>query len=383
MKSSAASPRVALISVGLGRVQRGFERYFAELFGVLGDDFDVTLYKSGGKQNAREKVPPLLRQVTSIARALPLEGFAGHAEYNRDCLAFGLTLMPQLLRKRFDVLHCIDPPMAFVLQHLLGLCRRRTKVLFTDGCIVPAEFYPRVAHLHHVAKTGYDAARARGYPASHMTMIPPGIHAAQYAVRASRRELREKYQVADDAFVVLAISALKRTHKRVDYIVDEVSQLRGNVLLWLDGNLEDPSVVEFARHKLGARCRITHVRSTDVAELYGMADVMVHASLSEAFGRAIVEAVCGGLMVLVHNSPHFEWLVEDRECLVDMSVKGSLAGRLDQLRRCKQGRGYSRDAAASRMFQRFDWTVLAPAYKEMYRRVSAMVSESTNVAAVA
>lgn len=383
MKEPIVAPKIALISVGLGRVQRGFERYFTELFGVLRDEFDVTLYKSGGPQNSHEKVPTLLRPATRITRALPLKGIAGTAEYNRDCLAFGLTLLPQLLRNRFDVIHCIDPPMAFVLQRLQRSCRFRSSILFTDGCVVPPEFYPRVAHIHHVAKMAHDAALGRGFPPSQMTLIPPGIHATQFAVKTSKRDLRRKYQVSETAFVVLVVSAIKRAHKRVDYIIDEVSQLDGEVLLWLDGNPEDASVLEAAREKLGPRCRITYVPSADIAELYRLADVMVHASLAEAYGRAIVEAVCSGLMVLVHDSPHFEWLLQDRKCLMDMSVAGNLSARLRELRDRSESLTSVLAGRAASMRRRFDWTVLAPLYKDMYRRVSGVASNASARVAVA
>ena len=97
-------PKVALVSIGVGRLQRGFERMFTELFAVLKDDFDVTLFKSGGTRSSREKVPPFLGVNTAIARALPLGGHAGGAKYKADCLAFGSSLLPELLRERFDVI---------------------------------------------------------------------------------------------------------------------------------------------------------------------------------------------------------------------------------------------------------------------------------------
>ncbi len=39
-------PKVAMVSVGLGRVQRGFERLFSDLFELVKNDVDITLYKS-------------------------------------------------------------------------------------------------------------------------------------------------------------------------------------------------------------------------------------------------------------------------------------------------------------------------------------------------
>jgi glycosyltransferase involved in cell wall biosynthesis len=108
-----------------------------------------------------------------------------------------------------------------------------------------------------------------------------------------------------------------------------------------------------------------------------MADVLVHASLSEAFGLAVVEALCSELMVLVHDSPHFEWLVRDRNCLIDMRETGGLTRRLRKLA------GTTRDAGASQARiraltakQRFDWRVVAPAYADMYRSCRTRTSHA-------
>ena len=65
------APRVALISVGIGRVQRGFERYFSDLFDVLQGPVALTLFKSGGERSAHERVPAGLRLVTALVRRLP------------------------------------------------------------------------------------------------------------------------------------------------------------------------------------------------------------------------------------------------------------------------------------------------------------------------
>src|SRR5206468_5650747 len=81
-------PKVALVSIGIGRVQRGFERYFTELFELLRGEIPMTLFRSAGGAGPREVVPPLLGAATAIARRAPLDWLAGHAEYNRDCLAF-------------------------------------------------------------------------------------------------------------------------------------------------------------------------------------------------------------------------------------------------------------------------------------------------------
>jgi glycosyltransferase involved in cell wall biosynthesis len=376
MKDGRVSPKIGLISVGLGRVQRGFERMFADLFDVLKDDFDITLFKSGGTRSSREKVPPLLSSTTAIARALPIGGHAGGPKYKGDCLAFGVSLLPELLRERFDVIHCIDPPLAKVLCYLQRAFRLRTRLLFTEGCRMPPRYYPHVAHVHHVAMVAFQQAVAMGIPETHMTMIPTGIHPGQFANSLGRQELRRKHAISESTFVILAVSNVDRIFKRVDYIIEEVSRLEGDILLWIDGHPDDATLPVLACRKLGSRCRITYVPSSEVPELYHLADVMVHASLDEAFGRAVVEALCTGLMVLVHDCPHFKWLVQDQNCLVDMSVPGNLTARLRELLARREdlcSREQARAAAASK---RFDWRSLASAYVEMYCKVAALKSST-------
>ncbi len=368
----AASPQIALVSIGIGRVQRGFEKYFTDLFGVLQNEVDITLFKSGGICSSRERIPPLLRPATAIARALPLGDHAGGPKYKADCLAFGLCLLPELLRRDFDVIHCIDPPLAKVLQHLRRFFRLRAQLLFTEGCAAPLQYYPRVSHIHHVAQVPFQQALAAGIPESYMTLVPVGLHASRFATAASRQELRKKYGISDSTFLILVVSALERTFKRVDYIIEEVSRLEGDVLLWIDGHPQDPTVAEFARHKLGSKCRITHVPSCDVPELYHSADVMANASLNEAYGLAVEEALCCGLMVLTHDCPHFEWLVQDRECLIDMSMPGSLTARLRELAARTENLSNRAQKRAETVRQRFDWSALVPAYLAMYRKVAAL-----------
>jgi glycosyltransferase involved in cell wall biosynthesis len=365
-------PKVALVSIGVGRLQRGFERMFTELFAVLKDDFDVTLFKSGGTRSSREKVPPFLGVNTAIARALPLGGHAGGAKYKADCLAFGLSLLPELLRERFDVIHCIDPPLAKFLTYLQRVFRFRGRLLFTEGCRMPAQYYPRVAHVHHVGMVAFQQALATGIPESHLTMIPTGLHARQFADTVGRRDLRRKHAISENTFVILVVSNVERTFKRVDYIIEEVSHLEGDILLWIDGHPEDPTLPVLASKKLGSRCRITYVASGDVPELYHLADVMAHASVDEAFGRAVLEALCAGLMVLVHDCPHFKWLVQDQDCLVDMSLPGNLTARLRELLARREDLRSRAQARADTASQRFDWRTLAPAYFDMYRKVAAL-----------
>lgn len=374
MKSQqiAPGPKIALVSLGIGRVQRGFERMFGDLFGVLRESLDVTLFKGGGEVSSRERIPRALGAATALARALPFGNHAGGQTYKADCVAYALSLLPSILGKRFDVIHCVDPPLAMLLQRLQRIFRFPARLLFTEGCRVPPRFYPPVAHVHHVGQYAFQQALASGIPQSHMTLIPIGVHTQKFLPGIGREELRRKHGISSATFVILAVSNLERVFKRVDHIVEEVRRLEGDVLLWVDGHPTDPTVIELAREKLGARCRITYLPSSEIPELYQLADIMVHANLDEAFGIAVVEAMCAGTMVLTHDCAHFQWLVEDRDCLVDMSTPGMLCARLLELRAKPEYLCQGRRQWAQAARTRFEWRNLAPAYLEMYRRVAAM-----------
>lgn len=373
LRKNSTNPKIALISIGVGRIQRGYERYITDLFGVLRDELDITLYKSRGSCSQKEKIPPLLRLTTILARLLPFGELAtggGYKKYKHDCIAFGLSLIPELLCRRFDIIHVIDYPLAKVLCYLKKIFRFRGRILLTNGCCIPPQYYPHVDHVHHVAEPLFHEALASGVSPSHLTQISCGIHTKCFENAMSYSELRKKHAIPENTFVILAVTALKREYKRVDYIIDEVSRLEGDILLWIDGNPDDPDILGMARQKLGDRCLITHVPSNEVGELYHLADVMVHACLTEAFGLAVVEAMSTGLMVLTHKSPHYQWLTRDHDSLVDMNEPGRLTSRLRELLTHSEKISMDAQARMSSVHQRFDWLSLTPAYIKMYHNIA-------------
>jgi glycosyltransferase involved in cell wall biosynthesis len=380
-----AAPRVALISVGMGRVQRGFERYFADLFDVLKESVALTLFKSAGATGPHERVPTGLRLVTALVRRLPGRWW-GRTPYHRDCLAFALCLLPALRAGRFELVHCIDPPLAAVLGRLREHGLMQTPLLFTEGSLMPAPYYPSVSHIHHVGQAALTAAVTSGVPASHMTLVPCGVHAHRFppAAPATREALRRQHGVAPGCLVILVVSARMRSHKRVDHLIEEVARLLpqtppDELLLWLDGHPEEAAIDALARSRLGARCRISHVGSDAVTELYQLADLLVHGALEESFGLVIVEAMCSGLPVLVHDSPHFHWLVGEDGQTVDMAQPGALASRLREWRRLAPADRPRPDVG--RVRARFDWVTLKPDYAALYRRTIHGTTRLQNVCA--
>jgi glycosyltransferase involved in cell wall biosynthesis len=202
-----------------------------------------------------------------------------------------------------------------------------------------------------------------------LTMLPVGVDCSRLVTALERDELRLRFNVPRDAFVILSVTTLNRKHKRVDYLIEEVAGLDGNFLLWIDGSLHpdgDPTLLKLAADLLGNRHRHTHMESDRVVELFKIADLMVSTSLQESFGMAIVESLCSGLPVLTHDSPHFRWLVGDAAHMVDMSRTGNLTSCLARLIREPS---QLKRPEPERVCARFGWPTLKESYLEMYRKV--------------
>jgi glycosyltransferase involved in cell wall biosynthesis len=360
--------RVAVVAIGIGRFQRGFERYFSDLAEVMQSEVELTLF--AGAPGEGRRVPRGLAWATRLAHRMPVGRVeTEYGEYKADCLAYGLALWPELVKGQFDIVHVIDPPLAKVIELLLRLTPGAPRLLYTNGTAWPIHLCPRRAHVHHVQEGSYRSALAAGDPPRRNTLVPCGIHAQRFDTAARRAGLRQQHGLAENTLVVLIVAALKRVHKRLDHVIDEMSGLEGDFLLWIDGRPEEPELADLARSRFGSRCRVTHVASAEVGQLYAMADLLVHGALEESFGLAIVEALSSGLPVLVHDSPHFEWLVGSREPLVDMSRAGPLRERLSAA--IAGGADKRSDQRAAAIRQRFDWPRLRQHYRALYEEVAA------------
>jgi len=363
-------PKTALVAIGIGATQRGYERYFSDLYELVRGDLDITLFGgvSGGRPGCR--VPRGWSRYRRIARLLPLSLRAQAAEgrhYRQDCLAYAFALAGELVRGRYEIVHVIDFFLARYLRPLLLRRLPAARLIYTNGCCAPPQLCPRVDLIHHVAEPLYKVTAAQ-YGDSRTRLVPCGLDPRRFRSSLSRRELRRKHRIDETTRVILAVTAINRPHKRADHIIEEVARMRGDdVILWMDGRHEEPDLVDYACRTLGPRFRATHVPSEQVGELYHLADLFVHAALEESFGLAIVEAMSCGLPVLVHDSPHFQWLTGGGEHLVDMSRAGALAGRLEQW----LAEPASIPSPDEARWQRFDWQVLKDEYLAMYRSLSA------------
>ncbi len=354
----------------MGQTQRGYERFMEELRALLRGDAEVVLLKGAGTCTSDEWV------VRHLSRTGILDRVCGRRlrfrRYQLEFASFALSCWSRVRRGGFDVVHVIDPPLCRWMHWLRRLDRGRYRLLFTDAGPEGLGGYRWVDHWHCLTPRDRDEALARGLRADRVTMLPVGTDPRRFVRSAGREELRRRHGIGENTFVILAVSAINRHHKRLDHLIGEVAKLEGDVLLWIDGSLHpdgDPSLVDLARRRLGDRCRISHVLTEQLGDLYGLADVFVAAALDERFGMALVEAMCRGVPAVAHDSPHFRWLLGGNGHLVNMATSGELAGALKALR--EDDEALRSVVSPGDVAARFAWSSLKSGYLEMYERVAA------------
>jgi len=372
--------KIALACPGVGLVQRGFERMFHDIFHLLKDDLDITLYKGGGANTENEKRLRFINRNSRLLRIFPIHRLAGRRTIHVENLTFALSLLFAIRGQSYDLIHCTDPPLARVLYKLRRLFRLKFRLLYSEACAMPPSDYPAADHMQQISQATYNEAVECGIPEDYMTMLPLGIYPESFTVTASKSELRKKYGIADDTFVVLSVAAINRYHKSIDYLIDEFSSVKGNALLWIDGSLDlgDPDLIQYAKEKLGDRCKVTHLPTKDVGELFAVADIMAHTALFEAFGLAPIEGAAAGITVLTHNAAHFKWLMNNEDCAIDMSVVGMLSKRIEDL--MANPDQISSLSNRDQILARYSWQELKSAYTDMYVKTANLPAGEIGIA---
>jgi len=251
---------------------------------------------------------------------------------------FALSLLAQLRREAIDLVHVQDALVALIVQRARRLGLVRTLTILGHGTNEPNSFLKNIAYLHHLAPHHLEEARKAGVWRPTWTAIPNFIDTDVF--RPGRADaLRAELGIPRDGLVLLTSAAIKRDHKRVDYLLDEFGQLlktNPGLPAWLvvAGGLEPDTeeLIEQGRKTLGDRVRFLVRYPRDrMPELYRLADVFALCSLREMMPIALIEATASGLPCLVHRHPVCQWIVGPGGESIDMSVSGSLAAALKTL----------------------------------------------------
>ncbi|MBU0477485.1 glycosyltransferase [bacterium] len=384
---------ICVISSGLEHIKRGVETWANDLSHALKEKYvHIMLYKGSGiKKNGFEKNISCIRCGSRLSKSLLniLPSFSWHfglgSAFQMQQTTFAFNFLPEAMLKQFDIIHTQDPDVANILRIAKKVGLIKSKVILAHGTEEDFEFIKKFDYLQHLAPLHLEEAKMAGLNGKKSFVIPNFVNTERFKPLAApdcrgglnlpynlvRRDMREGFGIPGDAFVVLCVAAIKSTHKRIDYLINEMVKTKGFLVVAGSSTDQTHELKAMARKKLKDRfIFLTDFPHERMNEIYRIADVFTLCSLKEMMPIALLEALSSGLPSIVNKHPVVEWMVGDGGESIDMSKEGELAKALekymDESYRKDKGRRARRQA-----IKNFSENVVVEKIIEMYREIAS------------
>lgn len=396
--------KIAIASSGLGHVARGIETWALDTADALHrKGVDVTLFAAGRVESEAPLVPlPCIRRRTPlsnfIVRLMPpfTWRWGLKAGYGLEQLTFWRHLRRKLNEGQFDILHIQDPMVADLCRKDRVAGRVCAKEILAHGTEEPLEFLSRFDYLQHLAPwhleeslkeladlrpPSSDSGSPTSDPRPFWTAMPNFVDTEIYCPvsdSSERKLIRRNLRIPEDAFVLGTAAAIKKQHKRIDYLIREFAQFCSAAS---DASAPAPYLVIAGSHQTDTaglqalaselcpdRIKFLvnhpHERMPDVLRCY---DAFVLTSLFEMMPIALLEAIATGLPVITNNHPVLEWMGGPGGLRPDMSKEGALAKTLEEL--TPDSVSQHGQAARDHALQNFSVNAVMDQYIEYYEKI--------------
>jgi 1,2-diacylglycerol 3-alpha-glucosyltransferase len=330
--------KLALISCGLGNVNRGFEVSTARLYNTLKNSnaFDVRLYTGGKHEGAKFvwNIPrdEVLRSPLNIVSHFNDRRFWEFC-YGVEQISFALSILPDLFAYQPDVIWTKEVPFGYFLDVYRKVFGFKYKVIFANGGAFNPPTYKDFDYIQHLQPESYKDAIDYGLPPNKNETLTNFLYFQKS--KQSKKDLRSSFGYTDEDWVVICVAAWNRYHKRIDYLIEEVAQIADkNVKLMLCGHPE-PDITylrKLADEKLPGRVQWLTLSEARVHEALQAADVFVLPSLTEGLGNAMAEAALAEIPVVCHSHAASRFVLCDEKYMTDLSHPGGLAAKLMQIK---------------------------------------------------
>jgi len=339
--------KIAVASSGLGHVARGIETWAHDTaLALAARGVDATLFcgKALAAPVTALPVMPLacLRRDEKPAQWLarlapgPAWRWGLKAPYGWEQLSFWLSLWPHLRRGHYDILHVQDPMLAWWCRVFRSKGWVKTREILAHGTEETKDFLAQFDYVQHLAP--WHLEQNQPPIRSCWMAIPNFVDVAVFTPAADGgavAQARRKFGIPEDAFVIGTSAAVKRDHKRVDFLIEAFADLpahglihgRKPYLLITGARHADTAALQKMADALapGRVKMMTNVPRADMPDAYRAMDIFVLCSLFEMMPISILEALSCGVPVLANRHPVLEWMVGPGGACVDMTYRSVLA----------------------------------------------------------
>ena len=358
----------------MGRINRGYETFAHECFQALKDEpaLDLYLFKGGGKSTEREITLSNLHRRTSLANFLAKQ--SKKDAYFVEQFSYFFSFLPHVLRRKPEVIFYSDFFLGCFLwnfrQKLGSKLGLKYKLVFCNGAPNGPPFI-RCDLVQQLLPVFLKVALDAGEPPEKHFLLPLGLKIESDVIYSDqeKRDLRMKFGIPLDKKIVISVGGVQASHKRMDYLIREMSLLpKGEYFLLILGQFgpETKQIQDLAQLLLPDNHLITSVHFDQVKDYYAVADLFVLCSLWEGFGRVYIEALRAGLPVLAHDFEVSRQVLQSEGIFADFKEEGNLAKLIESVsqdealfspERAQHRRDFVRNT--------YSWSVLKDKYVQM------------------
>lgn len=365
--------RIALLCSGLGNIYRGHEVFARDLFDLVSDSVDITLFKGGGHATANELVidniprnAPYLDNV-HVTVSPKWEAAVREQERHRiEAETFAYAALRPLLEGGYDIVHCLEQEVCNIIYGQRHLFQETPKIVFSNGGAIPGRDLPRCDFVQEY--TDYNlsfSAKEKAF------MIPHGVDLALFNPDIES-DFRRQHGIPEEAFVAISVGTIGYWHKRMDYVIRELAPHKDIYLIVAGQECPDtPEIKEIGKQLMGKRVVFITLPHDELPRAYAAANVFILGSLFEAFGIVYLEAMAMGLPVICTNHPNQRSIVKEG-VFIDMKIEGALSDALRKMD--KKTLGKLAKCGRSIVADNYDLNVLKRCYIEKYTAISAFQS---------
>ncbi|MDZ4814890.1 MAG: glycosyltransferase family 4 protein [Verrucomicrobiota bacterium] len=323
--------KVAVVSTGLGYIPRGIETWAEDLAEALEHAGIQTVLFRGGP--GRGIVVRHFRREGKAAQSLwrvPLPGrwrVGFGSAYQVEQTTFFPGLLFHITKGKFDIVHLQDPWLGWLLQ----------KTRFFHGCRVILANGTEES-MDYLSSFDFVQELSPSYHARHggkqgRFCIPNFVDTETFC-HGDRDQARMALGLPLDGFIVLSVGALRKTRKRMNWLIQEAAACADpRLFLVLAGAVEEETsdIKRLADELLPGRYQLlTNLQRSAMPSVYRAADLFILCSLDEILGIAFLEAMASGIPCMGHQYATTEWVIGKGGTCIDMTMTGSLTDAIRQ-----------------------------------------------------
>ena len=297
--------------------------------------------------------------------------------------------MRELLRRRWDVVHCWEEPYVLASAQVAALVRRETAFVFSTFQNIAKKYPPPLSTFETRTLTrangwiafgqSIDSAqreRLSRYRDLPSRIIPPGVEPSVFRPdRLARAQRRAELDWSDDV-PVIGFTGRFIAAKGADTLIAAAERVTVPWrALFVGGGGDRTSIDAFAARHPGRVAVVGNATHDQMPGWLNAMDVLCAPSRTtpewrEQFGRMLIEGMACGVPVIASDSGEIPHVVGDAGRIVPESDVDAWARALEDVLASADRRREMADRGRDRVLKRFTWAVAAEQHLKFFEALT-------------